>query len=88
MRHNSEKASSSPVKDRECTHYWIIETAGGPISRGVCKFCCEKREFNNSWFEVPLMSRSNRTAGLPDLIDVESDMEPEDAELEESNASV
>ena len=88
MRHNSEETSRMPVKDGECTHYWVIETAGRPTSQGICKFCGEKREFNNSWSELPLMSRSNRNAGLPGLVDIELDVEPDDAELEKSNASV
>ncbi len=31
-----------------CHHYWIIESPNGSSSRGVCKFCKETREFNNS----------------------------------------
>jgi hypothetical protein len=31
-----------------CRHHWIIETANGPSSLGVCQFCWETREFKNS----------------------------------------
>ncbi len=31
-----------------CCHHWIIETADGPISRGVCRLCFETRDFRNS----------------------------------------
>jgi hypothetical protein len=31
-----------------CRHHWIIETANGPVSRGVCRICQETREFRNS----------------------------------------
>ncbi len=31
-----------------CTHHWVIDTANGPVSRGVCKLCQEVREFENS----------------------------------------
>ena len=31
-----------------CAHYWVIEPASGPTSRGVCKFCMEARDFHNS----------------------------------------
>ncbi len=31
-----------------CTHHWVIDTANGPVSRGVCKLCQEVREFGNS----------------------------------------
>jgi len=29
-------------------HHWIIETANGPKSDGVCKYCHLRREFPNS----------------------------------------
>jgi len=32
----------------KCTHHWIIETAEGPLSKGVCQNCNNKREFSNS----------------------------------------
>ena len=35
-----------------CCHHWIIETANGPISRGVCRNCFESREFKNSVFDI------------------------------------
>ena len=31
-----------------CTHHWVIDTASGHISQGVCKHCQEVREFENS----------------------------------------
>jgi len=35
-----------------CCHYWIIETANGPISRGQCQYCHEFRDFKNSVFDM------------------------------------
>ena len=35
-----------------CCHYWIIETASGPVSLGVCRNCHESREFKNSVFDM------------------------------------
>ena len=32
----------------QCAHYWIIETADGPVSKGECQLCGEEREFSNS----------------------------------------
>ena len=32
----------------ECTHHWVIESANGPLSEGVCQRCGERREFANS----------------------------------------
>ncbi len=31
-----------------CTHHWVIETANGPVSRGVCNLCHAVQEFENS----------------------------------------
>ena len=35
-----------------CRHYWIIEHANGPVSKGECRYCRETREFQNSVFEA------------------------------------
>ena len=31
-----------------CRHHWVIETANGPVSWGVCQVCHEGKEFRNS----------------------------------------
>jgi len=36
-----------PESENSCHHYWMIETAEGPTSKGRCKFCGEEREFYN-----------------------------------------
>ncbi len=36
------------VVTNDCVHHWIIATAAGPISSGICKLCGESREFSNS----------------------------------------
>ncbi len=38
----------------ECLHHWVIETADGPTSEGVCQKCAEVKTFanyaqQNSW---------------------------------------
>ena len=30
-----------------CTHYWLIEEAKGPTSKGTCKLCGATSEFTN-----------------------------------------
>ncbi len=30
-----------------CRHHWLIESAHGPTSMGICKFCGVEREFSN-----------------------------------------
>ena len=36
-----------PEVEEECHHYWIIKSAAGPVSYGVCKYCHAKKEFGN-----------------------------------------
>lgn len=31
-----------------CIHYWVIETADGPVSEGQCQKCGDIREFHNA----------------------------------------
>ena len=31
-----------------CPHYWVIERADGPESKGRCRICGEMREFKNT----------------------------------------
>jgi hypothetical protein len=35
------------VDGSTCHHYWLIEIAKGPKSRGQCKYCGVKKEFMN-----------------------------------------
>jgi|TARA_B100001146_G_scaffold173349_1_gene154358 hypothetical protein len=30
-----------------CQHYWVIQPATGPLSKGVCETCGESKEFQN-----------------------------------------
>ena len=50
---------------KTCAHHWVIETANGPVSRGVCKLCQEVREFGNfinasTWTFHPNSERQRR----------------------------
>ncbi len=54
MNKNITPVANEPVKKQEtCRHYWIIESAHGPVSRGVCKICGAERQFHNSWPYFP-----------------------------------
>jgi len=55
-------------KTEKCIHHWIIETACGPISEGVCQNCNKKKSFSNSIgvLDMPRslnLSTSNKLAG-------------------------
>lgn len=51
-----------------CSHHWVIDSANGPISRGVCRLCQEVREFENSpniqlWGNGPTSKHPTRQSG-------------------------
>jgi len=42
-----ERKIEKPAEKSTCQHYWLIEPALGPTSRGVCKYCGQKKVFLN-----------------------------------------
>ena len=36
-----------------CTHHWVIDSANGPLSKGVCQRCGGERDFKNSTESTP-----------------------------------
>ena len=88
MRYKLKKASTEPVTEGKCRHYWVIESANGSASRGVCKFCGAEKTFYNSWPGYTVVKQNTRAFELPDSPDIELDIERDDLELETSNASL
>ena len=81
---------ASPVQvleKEECIHYWVIESATGSTSQGVCKFCGAVRDFHNSFPEPDYLKRNTRVLKeFSELLEVEPDKEPDDSELEKTGA--
>ena len=81
---------ASPVQvleKEECSHYWVIGSATGPSSQGVCKFCGAVREFHNSFPEPIYLKRNTRVLKkFAELLETEPDEEPDDSELEKTGA--
>ena len=74
MSQKVKDVSEEHVPKTECHHYWLIESAKGPASRGVCKICGAKREFLNSLPKItPVKGRQTHIFDLPELPDVELD---------------
>lgn len=61
-----EKAQIQPEKEA-CRHYWVIEVANGPVSRGECKFCGVKKEFYNAFPEFNPLKKGANPFSLPRL---------------------
>ena len=72
-RSNVEEKKSAEIKS--CRHYWNIEAASGPISRGICKICGEKREFLNSWSSSSYMGKDAQVLNLPNMLEDEKEDE-------------
>lgn len=61
------------VEEDQCHHYWIIEAANGPRSRGRCKYCGEIRDFHNSITDLNDPRRRNNPLNLPKISKVKLD---------------
>jgi len=75
MRNRSNLKVEKSAVATACRHYWIIETASGPTSRGVCKICGEEREFQNSWSDANYKGKDARVFNLPNMLDEEEGKE-------------
>ena len=88
-----ELIREEPKSTETHTHYWLIEDARGPTSRGVCKYCGVTQEFRNSWFNMMPMKKLpvlKKTAGEePEAEPYEIELEKvEEVELKEEEATV
>jgi hypothetical protein len=57
----------------ECHHFWMIEVANGPMSRGQCKYCGAVKEFYNAFPDFNPMKRTSNPLNFPKLPAVEVD---------------
>ncbi len=67
-----ERDEKKTVKDH-CHHYWVIEVANGPKSRGRCKHCGATRDFFNSFPDFNPLRKNSNLLTLPKLPEVEVD---------------
>lgn len=69
--HKEHEIETAPEEQKtKCSHYWIIETAHGPTSKGVCKYCGEEKEFLNAWQDSLWEGDLSTLFGLPGLPDI------------------
>ena len=54
-------------------HYWIIESANGPTSTGVCKYCGAEKEFFNVVPTPEDLKKNAQLFDLPKLPDIDID---------------
>ena len=73
MRRKVKEKIREYVANDQCRHYWIIEVADGPKSRGVCQYCGETRDFLNSMQHLTVPKRKTNPLDLPEMPEVELD---------------
>ena len=77
MRNKVKEKTREYVVQEQCHHYWLIEEAKGPKSRGVCRYCGEAREFFNVIPDFNVPKRRTNPLDLPEMPDVEMDKDSE-----------
>jgi hypothetical protein len=76
MRNRNNLKEKKSAAATACRHYWYIEAADGPISRGICKICGEEKEFYNSWSGSGYMGKDAQNVfNLPNMLDGEEEEE-------------
>jgi hypothetical protein len=75
MKQKIKERAEEKQPENGCHHYWVIEVANGPKSRGVCKYCGETKEFLNAFPDFNPLRRNSNPMALPELPDVEVDEE-------------
>lgn len=73
MRPRVKEVEESKIEEGRCRHFWVIEIANGPVSRGECKYCGEVREFHNSVVDLHDPRRKPAFLKLPEMSKVKLD---------------
>ena len=58
-------AEREQENDSQCQHHWMIDIAGGPESRGVCRICGAERLFKNALDRVEWDNGESTSAVTP-----------------------
>ncbi|MFC2065535.1 hypothetical protein ACFLUO_00725 [Chloroflexota bacterium] len=75
MMHKVKDLPEERINKDECNHYWLIDSAEGPTSKGVCKFCSAEKEFFNSFQDFMAVKQPTRVLKLQGMPDIELDEE-------------
>lgn len=67
MRQKVKEKNRNHVAEDQCSHYWLIETANGPKSRGICQYCGESRDFLNTIPDLTKLKRNKNPLDLPEV---------------------
>ena len=61
-----ERLPENPAGE-ECSHFWTIEIANGPTSRGVCRICGEEKDFYNVIPDFSAQKKKGHPFDLPEI---------------------
>ena len=75
MRQRVKDKGEESKKTNGCAHFWVIESADGPTSQGICKYCGEKKGFINIMPNPADLKRGANPLKSPDLPKVDLDEE-------------
>ena len=70
-----EERTKNDTAHNRCHHYWVIEVAHGPKSKGVCKYCGEVKYFLNTMPDFNALKRGAHPLNLPKMPEVDLDEE-------------
>jgi hypothetical protein len=59
-----EEVLREDFSENKCQHFWDIESANGPSSLGVCRFCGEEKEFLNAFPDFNPLKRRNGSSDV------------------------
>jgi hypothetical protein len=73
MRQKFNEIAENKTDEDQCHHFWVIEIANGPKSRGQCKYCGEIKDFHNSIVNLVDPRRKPNPLDLPRMSKVKLD---------------
>jgi hypothetical protein len=77
MKTKVKENTQKKPEQEPCHHFWVIEVANGPSSRGTCKHCGETREFLNSFPTFNPLKKNANPLNLPKISGVKIDKDSE-----------
>ncbi len=78
MMNNVKAINQESTVKEQCRHHWVIESASGPISRGVCRLCGTVKEFSNRLPDTRWEGETSLLFALADTQGTEKEAEGEE----------
>jgi len=81
------KTSEVQSSGDDCSHFWDIEAANGPRSRGVCRLCGKSRIFYNAFPNFNPLKKKNSSleSTRPDDVVADDDVDNDEDDDEDES---